>query len=122
MFRTLAERWSLSNSEAASLLEVSDLNWNRIEAGDPEQVLSRDQLVRVSSTIGIYQALHTIFSDARADRRPKLPNRNPVFRNRSPVAAMIEDGIPLMLEAGRHVVVELAIGRARRPRAQRQFP
>ena len=102
-FRTLAERWKLTKSEAAALLDVSDLTWHGIEAGDSHPLLSRDQLVRVSFMIGIYQALHTIFADAMADRWPKLPNRNPVFRDQSPVVAMIKDGIPLMLEARRHV-------------------
>jgi hypothetical protein len=38
-----------------------------------------------------------------ADRWPKLANKGPIFRHKSPVQAMIEGGIPVMLETRRHV-------------------
>jgi hypothetical protein len=102
-FCVLSQNWSLSNTEAAALLGVSEGAWKLIQAREWEQELSEDQLIRVSYLIGIYKGLHTIFADAMADRWPKLPNSNPVFQNRSPVAAMIGEGVPLMLETRRHV-------------------
>ena len=38
-----------------------------------------------------------------ADRWPKLENRAPVFDRRSPVQAMIEGGIPRMLETRQYI-------------------
>lgn len=102
-YRALARHWGLSNGEAAALLGVSDSSWDRIKRGAKEQPLSQDQLTRASAAIGVYKGLHLLFADAMADRWPKLPNRGPLFRHRSPVEAMIEGGIPVMLETRRHV-------------------
>jgi hypothetical protein len=38
-----------------------------------------------------------------ADRWPRLANSGPLFENRSPIDAMIDGGIPLMLEVRRYV-------------------
>lgn len=102
-FRAIVEHWELSNAEAAALLGVSESTWDRIKRGAWDQPLSQDQLTRVSAAIGVYKGLHLLFADAMADRWPKLPNRGPIFQRRSPVDAMIEGGIPLMLETRRYV-------------------
>ncbi len=102
-FKALAEQWSLSNAEAAALLGVSDSTWDRIKRNSWGQPLSQDQLTRASAAIGIYKGLHLLFADQMADRWPKLPNRGPVFQRKSPVEAMIEGGIPLMLETRRYI-------------------
>lgn len=102
-FRAIVEHWSLSNSEAAALLGISDSTWDRIKRGTWDQPLSQDQLTRASAAIGLYKGLHLLFADNMADRWPKLPNRGPIFQRKSPVDAMIEGGIPLMLETRRYV-------------------
>jgi len=102
-FRALAEQWALSNAEAAALLGVSESTWDRIKRGTWAQPLSQDQLTRASAAIGLYKGLHLLFVDAMADRWPKLANKGPIFRHKSPIEAMIEGGIPVMLETRRHV-------------------
>ncbi|WP_231567962.1 antitoxin Xre-like helix-turn-helix domain-containing protein [Sphingobium herbicidovorans] len=102
-FRAIVEHWSLSNGEAAALLGVSDSTWDRIKRGSWEQPLSQDQLTRASAAIGVYKGLHLLFADPMADQWPKLPNRGPIFQRKSPVDAMIDGGIPLMLETRRYV-------------------
>jgi hypothetical protein len=102
-FRRIVEQWQLSNGEAAALLGISDSTWDRIKRGSWDQPLSQDQLTRASATIGVYKGLHLLFADAMADRWPKLPNRGPMFQKLSPVDAMIEGGIPVMLETRRYV-------------------
>jgi len=97
-FRALAGQWALSNGEAAALLGVSESTWDRIKRGVWDQPLSQDQLTRASAAIGLYKGLHLLFVDDTADRWPKLANAGPIFRQKSPVDAMIEGGIPLMLE------------------------
>ena len=42
-------------------------------------------------------------TDTRHDRWARLRNRGPLFENRAPVDAMIEGGIPTMLDVRRHV-------------------
>lgn len=102
-FKALAEQWKLSNAEAAALLGVSDSTWDRIKRSSWEQPLSQDQLTRASAAIGIYKGLHLLFASQMADRWPKLANRGPIFQRKTPVEAMIEGGIPLMLETRRYV-------------------
>jgi hypothetical protein len=102
-FRAIVEPWGLSNSEAAALLGISDSTWDRIKRGAWDQPLSQDQLTRASAAIGIYKGLHLLFADNMADRWPKLPNRGPIFQRKCPIDAMIEGGIPLMLETRRYV-------------------
>lgn len=102
-FKALAEQWSLSNAEAAALLGVSDSTWDRIKRSSWGQPLSQDQLTRVSAAIGVYKGLHLLFADQMADRWPKLTNRGPVFQRKTPVEAMIEGGIPLMIETRRYI-------------------
>ena len=101
--RTLAERWRLTGDEAAALLGISPSTWDRIRAGAWAQALSQDQLTRVSALVGIYKALHLLFADDMADRWPRLANSGPLFESRSPIEAMIDGGIPLMLEVRRYV-------------------
>lgn len=102
-FVKLAERWNLTNAEAAALLGVSPSTWDRMKRGSRTEVLSQDQLTRVSALVGTFKALHLLFADQMADRWPQLPNKGPIFENKRPIDAMIEGGIPRMLEVRRYV-------------------
>lgn len=99
----LIEAWQGSNAEGAALLGVSQSTWDRIKAGRWDGVLSQDQLTRASALIGVFKGLHLLFADGMADRWPRLPNRGPVFDRRSPIEAMIEGGIPRMLETRQYI-------------------
>ena len=102
-FARLAQQWDLSNAEAAALLGVSQSTWERIKRGDRTDPLSQDQLTRVSALVGTFKGLHLLFADAMADKWPQLPNTGPLFENRRPIDAMIEGGIPRMLEVRRYI-------------------
>lgn len=99
----LAEHWGANNSQAAGLLGVSESTWDRIKAGEWRGTLSQDQLTRASALIGIFKGLHILFADSMADRWPSLANRGPIFDRKSPIDAMIEGGIPRMLETRQYV-------------------
>lgn len=99
----LVEAWDGSNAQGAALLGVSDSTWDRMKAGKWDGVLSQDQLTRASALIGIFKGLHLLFADSMADRWPRLANRGPIFDRRSPIEAMIEGGIPLMLETRQYI-------------------
>lgn len=99
----LVEAWGGSNAEGAALLGVSESTWDRMKAGTWEGMLSQDQLTRASALIGLFKGLHLLFASDMADRWPRLENRAPVFDRRSPVQAMIEGGIPRMLEARQYI-------------------
>ena len=99
----LVEAWGGSNAEGAALLGVSESTWDRIKARRWEGVLSQDQLTRASALIGVFKGLHLLFADGMADRWPRLPNRGPIFDRQSPIEAMVEGGIPRMLETRQYV-------------------
>ena len=101
--RTLAHAWQLTGSEAAALVGVSEAIWDRIEADAWERTMSQDQMVRVSAIIGLFERLHLLFADAMADRWPRLSNAGPLFGGRTPVEAMVERGVPGMIETRRYV-------------------
>jgi hypothetical protein len=99
----IAAHWHLRGDEVAALLGVSPSTWDRMAAGKWGQSLSQDQLTRVSAIVGTFKALHLLFADDMADRWARLRNRGPLFENRTPIEAMIEGGIPTMLDVRRHV-------------------
>lgn len=101
--KRIAEHWRLKGDESAALLGVSSSTWDRMAAGKWDQALSQDQLTRVSAVIGLYKDLHLLFADEMADRWIRLRNRGPLFENRAPIEAIIEGGIPMMLDVRRHV-------------------
>ncbi|MGC1467996.1 MAG: antitoxin Xre-like helix-turn-helix domain-containing protein [Sphingorhabdus sp.] len=94
----LVQAWDSDNAEGAALLGVSESTWDRMKAGTWNGTLNQDQLTRASALIGVFKGLHLLFADAMADRWPRLPNRGPIFGSKSPIEAMIEGGIPRMLE------------------------
>jgi uncharacterized protein (DUF2384 family) len=102
-FLRIANIWSLTNNEAAALIGVSVSTWERIKRGARESDLSQDQLTRVSALVGIFKGLHLLFADEMADRWPRLANKGPLFNRATPIDAMIEGGIPLMIDVRRYI-------------------
>ncbi len=74
-----------------------------MRAGSWEGALSQDQLTRVSAIVGLFKGLHLLFADSMADRWVRLRNKGLLFENRTPIEAMIEGGIPMMIDVRRHV-------------------
>ena len=105
----LVAAWKGSNADGATLLGVSESGWDRIKAGRWDGVLSQDQLTRASALIGVYKGLHLLFVDDMADRWPRLANKGPLFEGMSPIEAMIDGGIPRMIET-RHYIDALRGG------------
>ncbi len=101
--KRVADRWNLKGHEAAALLGVSPSTWDRMNAGKWDGSLSQDQLTRVSAIVGVFKGLHLLFADGMANRWVRLRNKGPLFENLSPVEAMIEGGIPVLLDVRRHV-------------------
>ena len=102
-FRRIVAHWDLTSQQAACLLGVSVSTWERLKPETVTKTLSQDQMTRISALTGIYKELHLLFIDAMADRWPMLENTGPLFDRRTPVAAMIEGGIPHMLEVRRYL-------------------
>src|ERR1700733_6960414 len=101
-FLALIKAWDLSNAEASALLGVSASTLDRMKRGSCP-TLSQDQLTRVSALVGVYKGLHLLFADETADEWARRPNSGPLFDRDTPIRAMIEGGIPRMLEVRRYV-------------------
>lgn len=95
--------WGLTNLESANLFDVPLATWNRMKAGTFSGRLDQDKLTRASLIVGIYKALRLLFSQDMVHGWPKAPNTGPLFQGRSPVAFMIQGGIPAMLRARRYL-------------------
>jgi hypothetical protein len=101
-FLGLIRAWDLSNAEASAILGVSPSTLDRMKRGS-RPTLSQDQLTRVSALVGVYKGLHLLFADETADEWARRPNSGPLFERDTPIGAMIEGGIPRMLEVRRYV-------------------
>jgi len=74
-----------------------------MKRGERTEALSQDQLTRVSALVGMFKGLHLLFADAMADKWPQLANKGPLFEGKRPIDAVIEGGIPRMLEVRRYI-------------------
>ncbi len=91
-FFDIAEKWKLSAEEQMKLLgspsRSTFYKWRK-EGGLPPQ----DTLDRISYILGIYKALHILFSDDnRADEWVRRPNNASMFGGMTALQFMLRDG------------------------------
>ena len=99
----VADAWSLSNAEAASLFDVPTATWSRMKAGSFRGTLDQDKMMRASLLVGIFKGLRLLFNGPLQKAWPKQPNTGPSFAGRAPVEKMIAGGIPAMMAVRRHI-------------------
>lgn len=93
-FFNIMRRWQVRDEDARALLGgVTNGPYYEMKR-DPDRLLDADRLTRVSLLIGIFKALHVLYSEALADRWVQLPNANRIFGGGAPLAYMIRGGIP----------------------------
>jgi hypothetical protein len=95
-FFKLAAAWQVRDDDARELLgglsSSSYYDWKK----NPDRVLEVDRITRISYLLGIYKALHILYGDKLADEWVHLPNTNPVFAGRTPLAYMLAGGLIAM--------------------------
>jgi hypothetical protein len=95
-FFQLASAWQLRDDDARELLggvsSSAFYEWKK----NPARVLEVDRITRISYLLGIYKALHILYGDKLADEWVHLPNSNPVFNGRAPLAFMLGGGLLAM--------------------------
>ena len=99
----VADAWSLTNAEAASLFDVPTATWSRMKAGSFKGNLDQDKMMRASLLIGIFKGLRLLFNGPLEKGWPKQPNSGAVFSGQTPVDKMISGGIPAMMAVRRHI-------------------
>jgi hypothetical protein len=94
----LGKAWGLTVEQTCSLLgEVPASTWYAWK-GTPPADLGVDRLTRVSYLLGIYSALHVLFTGPLADAWLARPNSNPLFAGAPPIDVMLRGGIPALAQ------------------------
>ncbi|NRR31160.1 DUF2384 domain-containing protein [Oxalobacteraceae bacterium] len=95
-FFKLVAAWGVRDDDARELLgglsSSAYYEWKK----NPDRVLEVDRITRISYLLGIYKALHIVYGDKLADEWVQLPNKNPIFGGRSPLAVMLGGGLLAM--------------------------
>jgi len=95
-FFRLAAAWNLRDDDARELLgglsSSAFYDWKK----NPDRLLEVDRITRISYLLGVYKSLHILYGDKLADEWIGLPNTNPVFAGRTPLAFMLGGGLLAM--------------------------
>ena len=102
-YRRLTGFWSLSNEQAAALIDVTDRTWARMKKPGWSGRLSHDQLLRLSALVGLYKSLQLYFSKSLANEWVGRPNDGPLFRGERPLDWMVAGGLPAIMAARDYV-------------------
>lgn len=95
-FFNIISRWGVRDEDARVLLGgMSNGPYYEMKK-NPDRLLDTDRLLRISYLIGIFKALNILYSTELADQWVRRPNSNRIFRGRTPLAYMLEGGLPAM--------------------------
>ena len=101
-FLRIMELWQVRDADARQLLGgLSTGSYHGFKKQAATRVLAQDALTRISLLVGIFKALNILYSEQLADGWVSLPNRNPLFRGATPLAFMLQGGVPGILEVRR---------------------
>ena len=107
-FFRIMELWAVKDIDARALLGgVSNgpyYAWKR----QPPRLLDGDVLMRISYLVGIFDALNRIYGEKLADEWVRLSNSNRIFGGETPLAVMMQGGIPAMLMVRRLLDARMA--------------
>ena len=93
-FFNIMARWKVRDEHARALLGgVSNGPFYEMKR-DPDRVVDVDRLTRISYLVGIFKALRILHGETLADEWIQLPNRNPIFAGQTPLAYMVQGGLP----------------------------
>jgi len=97
MFK-IVEAWKVRDEDVRLLLGGISSSAYYLLKQNPGggKTLDQDRLVRVSYLIGIFKSLNILYSQRLADQWMQLPNTNPIFAGRTPLAYILRGGTPAM--------------------------
>jgi len=95
-FFNIMARWRVRDQDARALLGgVTNGPYYEMKRA-PDRLLDTDRLTRISLLVGIFKALHVLYSEDLADRWIQLPNTNRIFAGSTPLQYMIRGGLPAL--------------------------
>ena len=96
-FFKLVASWHVRDEAARQLLGgVSNGVFYQLKGGR-KKTLDQDKLTRISLLLGVFKALHILYSPKLANGWVNLPNANPMFAGEAPLTYMIKGGVPALL-------------------------
>lgn len=95
-FLNIMARWGVRDEDARALLGGMSNGPYYAMKKHPDRVLDTDRLSRISYLVGIFKALNILYSEKLADAWVQLPNSNRIFGGRTPLAYMMQGGLPAM--------------------------
>ena len=103
-FFNILERWQLGAQEGQTLLGAPGSTYFRWKKNPNQAQIDTDKLERISYILGIYKALHLIYSDESvADGWLKRPNQNPLFGGRPPIERLLGGHVADLYVTRQHV-------------------
>ncbi|MEN3972879.1 MbcA/ParS/Xre antitoxin family protein [Sphingomicrobium sp. XHP0235] len=108
VFRNIADAWRLSETERMAVLDINDLRKYELLMSD-SGLVSSDILDRISRCLGIYKALHTIFSDSTsANEWLRRPNTARPFDGQSALTYVLEHRACGLIEVRQYLDAQCA--------------
>lgn len=102
-FFSIAEELGLDAEQQRTLLgspgRTTFFDWKKKKAGN----LSRDTLDRISYVLGIYKALHILFSERSARDWLRNPNLAPLFAGKSPLEYLLTGQLVALADVRRYL-------------------
>jgi hypothetical protein len=96
-FFRLVKRWGLRDDDAKLLLGgVTNGPYYEMKKHPDDRVLDADTLLRISYLLGVFEALNSLHGQPLADEWMSLPNSNRIFGGGTPLAYLIQGGLPAM--------------------------
>ena len=96
-FFKIAQAWQVRDESARQLLGgVSNGVFYQLKRGR-KKTLDQDKLTRISLLVGIFKALNILYSRKLADAWINSPNLNPMFEGESPLAYILQGGVPALV-------------------------
>ena len=101
-FFRLTSHWKLRDEDSRGLIGgISNGSFYQLKRSTGKasnaKTLDQDKLTRVSLLVGIFKALNILYGTKLADAWVQLPNTNPIFGGKTPLAYMLKGGVPSML-------------------------
>jgi len=95
-FLNIMKKWRVRDEDARALLgAVSNGQFYDMKK-KPERTLDADTLTRISYLVGIFKALHILYSGTLPDAWMQRPNANRIFASSTPLAYVMKGGLPAM--------------------------
>lgn len=96
-FFKLASAWDLRDEPSRLLLGgISNGVYYQLKSKHTK-TLDQDKLTRISLLLGIFKALHILYSPKLANSWVNLSNTNPMFEGEAPLGYMIKGGVPALV-------------------------